>query len=198
MDKREEIWDYWYNPPEENRPECYVSGIRSDKRSQFLLDLFRKHHVAYSHTVLELGCNVGRNLATLSQAGYQRLYGIEINPDAIELMVDKYPELAAKIRIGAIEEQLPTHRTVHVIFSVAVLMHLHPDSEWVFAKMYERTRKLIITIEDEKSRNGSLHVSRNYREIFESHGMHCIDTVYHVPGANSHYVARVFLKKLRR
>jgi SAM-dependent methyltransferase len=194
MNKREDVWDYWYNPPAENGPERYILGNRPNKRSKFLLELFQKHHVFHTDTILELGCNVGRNLLALRREGYERLYGIEINPDAVGLMQNEYPEIGAKIRVGTIEEQLPTHRTVHVIFTVAVLMHIHPNSEWVFAKMAERTRKLIVTIEDEKSKSSSLHTSRNYRKIFQSYGMKCIDTVYHVPGANGHYVARVFLK----
>jgi hypothetical protein len=53
---------------------------------------------------------------------------------------------------------------------MAVLEHLHPDSEWVFAEMVRVCQRLLITIEDEGGRS-SHHTPRNYRTVFEGLGL---------------------------
>jgi len=191
MKTHNELMDYWRSPPDENTPNRYVDNSRNQKRSQFLYDVFQEIGVSPKHTILEMGCNMGRNLNVLWHEGYRKLYGIEINPDAYFLMKEKYPDMAAKIRIDSIESAIKTFRTVHVIFSMAVLMHLHPDSNWVFEEMVKRAKRWIITIEDE-NHQGHILTNRNYREIFTGLGMKCVMSYYAVPGANTSYICRVF------
>jgi SAM-dependent methyltransferase len=55
-----------------------------------LLELFSTH----DDSVLELGCNAGRNLNYLHKAGYSELTGVDINSEALELLRQEHPKLA--------------------------------------------------------------------------------------------------------
>lgn len=71
-----DILDYWKNPNDgRNNPVGYLD---CDERSEFLLETMNAY-ANKTDEILEIGCNVGRNLYFLDQAGYERLYGIEIN-----------------------------------------------------------------------------------------------------------------------
>lgn len=58
--------------------------------------------------ILELGCNVGKNLNTAYQAGYRNLEDIEINPEAVEILKKTFPEMSsfANIRLGRFEDHI--------------------------------------------------------------------------------------------
>jgi SAM-dependent methyltransferase len=194
MNTREEILAYWRDPGVQNQPSHYLPNQVNSQRSAFLVKLCQEIRLEPRHTILELGCNAGRNLLHLWQAGYQNLYGIEINKAAVQLMRQTFPELSARIRIGTIEDLLPVSPVFHLIFTVAVLVHIHPDSDWIFAEMAKKTRNYLITIEDEVTYKSSRHVARNYQGIFESLGMKQIIFRESVPGMNVAYKARVFIK----
>jgi SAM-dependent methyltransferase len=105
--------------------------------------------------ILEIGCNIGRNLQHLSEAGFRNLEGIEISEEAVRELRATFPELAATARIhnAPAEEVLPSleDRRYDLTFTVAVLEHIHRESEWVFQHIARVTRDTLITIEDEKT-----------------------------------------------
>jgi SAM-dependent methyltransferase len=150
--------------------------------------------------VLEIGCNSGRNLFGLWDAGYRDLTGIEINPEAIRLLRETRPDCTIATIPHAVEDiiqQLPS-RHFDVVFTMAVLLHLPPSSEWVFAEMARISAHYIITVECETSRLKTAdmvqrHWRRNYRTVFEALGMRQQD-VQVGPGDLSKYVLRVFRK----
>ena len=161
---------FWRNPDPVNRPEAYSVPV---ERSEFLVDLLARHGTSGGR-VLEIGPNVGRNLEALRLAGYHRLEGIEISEHAVAAMRETYPLLAAIATIynAPVEDVIGTlpDASFDIVFTMAVLEHLHPDSEWVFAEMVRVCRGVIVTIEDEagKSRH---HVPRHYKVVFESLGL---------------------------
>jgi len=53
---------------------------------------------------------------------------------------------------------------------MAVLEHIHPDSEWIFEDMARITGLYLITIEAEKAEHWRLY-PRNYKNIFEKYGL---------------------------
>lgn len=57
-----------------------------------------------------------------------------------------------------------------LIYTMAVLEHIHPDSEWVFGELARATSGTLITIEDERAVTWR-HFPRNYREVFEAQGL---------------------------
>lgn len=190
MKSRKELLAYWRNPDPSNIPGRYLSSARAE-RSEFLVNLLLSIGVTSNHTILEIGCNSGRNLMHLWKAGYRRLKGIEINPEAVKLMHDRLPYLKADVRVGPVEKVLPKIEAVDVIFTLAVLVHIHPESEFIFREMVNRARRYIVTIEDEHT-EGTRHCARNYQEVFESLGMKQIFFAPSIPGMHMVYCARAF------
>jgi SAM-dependent methyltransferase len=128
--------------------------------------------------ILEIGCNAGRNLFGLWDAGYRDLTGIEINPAAIRCMREARPECIINAVPHAVEDvirQMPTDY-YDVVFTMAVLMHLHPKSNWVLGEMVRTCAHYIMTIEHETScrfdgQGIQRHFPRPYSGIFRSLGM---------------------------
>ncbi len=189
-----EIQNYWRSPDADNAPETYATE-EGRARSEFVVSLVERF-ASRDATILEVGCNVGRNLEFLRRAGWRSLSGIEINRDAVALMETTYPDLAASstIHVGTAEDVIPTLQdgAFDVLFTMAVLEHIHPASDWVFAH-FPRIARLVITVEDERRSHRRLF-HRNYRRVFTSlgmvqvHGQRCDD----VRGLGSDFFARVF------
>jgi hypothetical protein len=56
------------------------------------------------------------------------------------------------------------------VFTMAVLEHIHPDSDWIFAEMVRVCRGVIVTIEGREEPDVA-PFPLDYRSIFESLGM---------------------------
>ena len=71
---RDELHRFWRHPWDSSRnlPIDYLR--EGEERSQFLVDLI-KGYVEPNAKILEIGCNVGRNLNYLFNAGYTKLGG---------------------------------------------------------------------------------------------------------------------------
>ena len=189
------IQEYWQKPDTVNDPRTYLAPIA---RNKFLVGLL-KEYVPRSGSLLELGCNVGRNLNAAYMAGYENLEGIEINPEAVEILKKTFPEMAstANIRVGHIENCIRSVERKDCIFTMAVLVHIHPSSDWIFAEMVNRAKTLII-IEQENGASWR-HFARDYRKIFTKLGMQqraqidcsTIPALVEEGGLMS-YVARIF------
>jgi SAM-dependent methyltransferase len=125
--------------------------------------------------ILEVGCCVGRNLAYLRRHGYSRLEGIEINPNAVEHLRVQFPELEdCRIHVGSAEEVLPTLvGTYDLVFTMAVLIHIHPSSRQVFDEM-ARLGDRVLCIEAEES--GPLQFPHDIERNFISRGFRLVDT----------------------
>jgi SAM-dependent methyltransferase len=183
-----------------NAPERYASV--DPRRSKLLVSLVRRFSAPDSR-VLEIGCNVGRNLEHLRRAGYtSSLSGVEISDAAVEVMGQRFPELAATatIHVGAVEDLLPSFPddAFDVACTLAVLEHIHTDSEWIFEHIV-RIAPVVVTIEDESERSAR-HFPRDYRRVFEDLGMkevhaqRCDSTT----GLSSNFMARVFTREAER
>ena len=62
----EEVHKYWENPQDgTNQPKNYVIGV---SKSEYLFDKIKQFNKEFK--ILEIGCNVGRNLDYLYQQGY--------------------------------------------------------------------------------------------------------------------------------
>jgi SAM-dependent methyltransferase len=196
MIERERIHQYWRKPWDgKNAPAGYVAPD-AGTRSRFLVDLLSAH-APRDASVLEVGCNAGRNLAYLHAAGYTRLAGCDISGPAIALLRATYPELAAvSVLEGPAEELLATlpSDAYDVIVTMAVLEHVHPDSGSVFADM-ARVARTIITVEAEAARTWRIF-PRNYRMVFERLGFAQVEerSCAHVDGLGPQYTARVLAR----
>lgn len=152
---REQCERYWRasgNGAEGNRPQDYAA---KDRAIVDFLDRFWRPAVSPADEILEIGCNAGTNLDRLREHGYIHLAGVEINEAALETLGTVYPQLAATadLRLGAAESvlhELPDN-AVDVVFTMAVLLHVHPSSTELFRDMARVARKYICTIEAESA-----------------------------------------------
>ena len=104
--------------------------------------------------VLEAGCSAGRHLAHLRDDGFRDLHGVEINAEALEVMADAYPELAADgtFHAAALGDVLPefADRAFDAVYSVETLQHVHPDDDAVFDELARVAGDVVVTVENEE------------------------------------------------
>lgn len=174
---RDELHAFWRAPDAVNKPEEYAAAPAD--RSEFLVALLNRH-CRPDDRILEVGTNVGRNLEHLRLAGYRHLEGIEISGDAVRAMRTTYPELAATATIhnAPVEDVIRglPDAAFGAVFAMAVLEHLHPESDWVFAEMARICGGVVVTIEDEVGRSRH-HVPRDYGAVFEGIGMRQVEEI---------------------
>lgn len=147
----QEVRRQWAERSGEFSP-TYYAYRGPDERSEAVLDAIERR-LDTDARVLELGCSSGRHLSHLYDNGFRDLHGIELNPDAIEVMAEHYPELvdAATVHIGAMEDIVGEFAddAFDAVYSVETLQHIHPDAEWVFAELARITEDLLVTVENE-------------------------------------------------
>jgi 2-polyprenyl-3-methyl-5-hydroxy-6-metoxy-1,4-benzoquinol methylase len=146
-------------------------------------------HAGRDARVLEVGCGVGRHLAPLAEAGFSELAGVDVNADALDVLREKYPELAAvgEFHADTIEEYVQEVETdaFDAVFSVETLQHIHPDATWVFEELARISRDLVVTVENESGEYGSVnHVDdqlplyyRDWRAVFTELGLSEVETM---------------------
>ncbi len=153
-----------------NRPQHYA--VKEREIIDFLHE-FWTPHVRFEDHILELGCNCGANLNWLRQLGYRHLSGVEINPNAVEEMRHSFPETAdhVPVQVGSLDTVLSgmPDKSVDVVFTMGVAMHIHPADNAVFKDMKRVARKFICTMEPE-SANSNYVFARNYRRVFSRLG----------------------------
>jgi SAM-dependent methyltransferase len=186
---------YWQSPTDAgNSPEAYATAV--DDRTPFLLT-FVERYARPDDRILELGCNVGRNLNALLGAGYGNLTGLEISTPALDSMARHFPILASRARIinSSIEDAVETFADAEfdLVFTMAVLEHVHWSSNWVLPHLVRIAGRTMITIEDERSRTAR-HFPRNYEDVFTRHGAVQVESrsCADIAGLGSAFVARVF------
>jgi SAM-dependent methyltransferase len=133
----------------------YYAHHGPDGTSESLRETLDRH-VDRDAPVLELGCSAGRHLAHLHRHGFTDLTGVDVNGDALDVMAESYPDLAAAgtFHVAAIEdvvEEFADDRFA-ATFSVETLQHLHPDADGVFAELARITDSLLVTVENEGDR----------------------------------------------
>jgi len=191
-----ELHQYWRQPCDGyNLPEHF---LKQKERSLFLVKKV-KEYVPLNAKILEIGCNIGRNLSFLFRAGFENLAGVEISEKAVKLLKQYHPKMAyhAKIYNMPIEEKIRAFRDCEfdIVFTMAVLEHIHTDSKWIFSEMARITKGFLITIEDEHNVSWR-HFTRNYKKVFESIGMKQIEEINCREVCKlCNYVARVFKRE---
>lgn len=176
---------YWRNPPSENAPGQYTLK----KSHPFLVDVLKSNLPDGSARILEVGCNVGRNLNALWKVGYRNLHGVEINPNAVDLMRKEYADMMRDVNVSVCPIEEFVFGQYDCIFTMAVLCHIHPDSEFIFQRM-ANSSETILTIEDEHGR-GARHQARNYRLVFQEFGFEEAGYWHKIEGMNPNYHARL-------
>jgi SAM-dependent methyltransferase len=121
------------------------------RRSQWLADL-EPFRVARS--AMELGCGVGRNLFVIQQRySTMALCGMDINPDAIAYARQR---IRGEFLVGNLYDPdlVLGDRTADVVFTMGVLIHLHPDRlPGLLAAMARRAQKCMVLVEQVSAHN---------------------------------------------
>lgn len=113
-----------------------------------------------------------------------------------------YPDMFNIIKVynKPIEDSIHNfeYNSFDLVFTMAVLEHIHTDSEFIFPHIVRITKKILVTIEDEKGISRR-HFPRNYKKVFESLMMRQIEEIscrkIQVCGLNRNFVARIFKKE---
>jgi len=118
--------------------KLYVSkfGISRTKLNKEFLGRIRINNV------LEVGCNMGNQLALLQKQGLKNLYGIEIFPEAIEI-AKKHTKNINIIQGSGFN--LPfKDNFFDLVFTAGVLIHTNPkDLKKIMAEIYRTSNKYI-------------------------------------------------------
>lgn len=121
------------------------------RRSEWLVGL-EPFRVARS--ALELGCNVGRNLFVLQQRYPEMaLHGVDINTDAIEYARTR---VRAEFLVGDLYDldMILSDRMVDIIFTMGVLIHLHPDAlPQILEVMARHAQRALVLVEQVSADN---------------------------------------------
>lgn len=161
--KKRDSHKYWKSLRQDhNDPSLYLRPVW---RSKFLLEMM-KGIIPKETSICELGSSVGRNLNYLYKKGYKNLQGVEIHKNSVELGKENY-DVQWDVINKPIEKCIK-RLNPDCYITMAVLMHIHPDSEWVFKEIAKA--EWIVTIEreyDELKRIGCY--DRNYSEVFSNH-----------------------------
>lgn len=192
MKNRNDIYHRWATASHDGYKEGW-------ERTDYLLGLLTSSPVnaVRGYRILEIGCNVGRNMEGLRRLGFYDLHGVEINPNTETIRKQIFPELAnqGKFKYMPIEEYIKTApKPFDVIYTMAVLEHIHPDSEWVFDDLHTLVKPggYLITIEDEKNHYGLDFVFPHSHEVLHGLKLLSIEDCRHIPGLEASNTARVF------
>ena len=125
-----------YDFMSQERPmgQYYPTAPKWSSRSQSIINLLSPL-ITKEDSILEIGCNVGRNLNHLWQAGYKNVSGMEISEHAVKRLRIEYPCLAmAPVDIGPAELSIQRYdsNSVDVIFTYGGLGACAPGSQISF------------------------------------------------------------------
>ena len=182
---RKDQIDYWLNPTSENLPHKY---FECKGRSRMLVDTVKnKIALEFDRTIIELGCNVGRNLMYLEMAGYTNLTGIDVNPKALDMVT-----FNSCLMLGPIEKVLPTILQPYgLVFTMAVLQHIPPENDKIFEHVARLGKYNLLTIEDEGC-SSTRHFPRNYKDVFENLGLEQVKAWRNLIDLSRSFVMRWF------
>jgi SAM-dependent methyltransferase len=135
--------------------------------------------ITKEYNILEIGCNVGRNLNHLWQAGYKNVRGMEISKHAVKRLRLEYPCLAMiPVEIGPAEQSIQKHSnsSVDVIFTMSVLEQVHPDCRFLFKEIARVARKYVLAVEPREGFRSHMQYPWDIKKEFTAVGLTCIDT----------------------
>jgi len=177
IDTPNDLYRFWrQESPDGNR----FSTPSNSPRSETILRIIAPY-VTPGASVLEIGCNVGRNLNHLWHSGYRDLRGLEISAHAVRRLREGYPSLrGVPVDIGPADRVLPSYSDAafDLVFTMAALEHIHPDHRDVFAEISRIARRHVLTIEPRAREGHASH--RQYpwdaRGELESNGLRLVET----------------------
>ncbi|MBV9463889.1 MAG: class I SAM-dependent methyltransferase [Verrucomicrobiae bacterium] len=152
--------------------------------------------VSPGESILDLGCNVGRELNALWKKGYRNLTGVEIGEEPVKAMKSAFPELAAGARIinDSMAEALLNLGSgeFDLVYAHGSLVSLNAREQYVFDEICRVSRKWVITLENEWS---MLLFPRDFGEVFRRRGLRQVHHELVRVGSRKRSALRVFAKE---
>ncbi|WP_135822232.1 class I SAM-dependent methyltransferase [Halostella litorea] len=164
----------------------YYAHYGPDETSELIRSTLERR-VGRDARVLEVGCSAGRHLAALADAGFTDLTGVDVNGDALDVLAETYPDLAATgtFHESTIEEYVAdvNDGAFDATFSVETLQHIHPDAEWVFDELVRITDGVLVVVENESGEAGTVNYVdedvplyyRDWSTVFSERGLVEVD-----------------------
>lgn len=174
IDDREELYRFWR---QRNPAEHYFFTPPYSHRSQTILKMLGSR-IRHDFTILEVGCGAGRNLNHLYRSGFKRLAGIEISAAAVEKLRHVYSQLSSiNINVEPAEDVLQHYKSgsFDVVFTMAMLEHIHPLSKNIFAEIARVARRYVLAVEPRYGNTTHRQYPWNIIKEFESVGLKLID-----------------------
>lgn len=188
MIEREAVLQRW-----RDQERLYLSG---GSHRVYIADVISRY-ASPKDSILEIGCNAGSNLLALKARGYIRLAGLDVSGPAIARAQRRLRGCRFTEFIGDLADVIDgviARGRMDVVFSVATLMHVHPDSEAAIQRIPELVGKYLITCEWESTANNYIE-PRNYGDLF-SKELEQVEFVKSVSaGAITGYTLRVFRRE---
>jgi SAM-dependent methyltransferase len=153
--------------------QYYPAAPKWSARSQTIINMLCPL-ITKEFSILEIGCNIGRNLNHLWQAGYKNVRGIEISEHAVKRLRIEYPCLAmVPVDIGPAELLIQKYdsNSVDVIFTMSVLEELHPDSRFLFNEIARVARKYVLAIEPRHGKRSHMQYPWDIKSEFTAVGL---------------------------
>lgn len=195
---RKDLLDFWQNPNDgANTPESYLKPNEWRRSVQLCEIISELIPVSSQPKILEIGSNTGRNLMLLRFGGYQFLTGLELSVNAVKMMRDTFTDAKnMDIKVGEVEKLIYdlTTDSFDIIFTMAVLQHLPPESEHIFKQIIRVMRGYLVTIEDERWVSWR-HFPRRYDRLFGRLGLKQVKVVKNLDGLSKSYICRIFKKE---
>ena len=169
---------YDFLSQEQAMGQYYPAAPKWSSRSQSIINLLSPL-ITKEDSILEIGCNTGRNLNHLWQAGYKNVRGMEISEHFVKRLRIEYPCLAMiPVDIGPAELSIQRYdsESVDVIFTMSVLEHLHPDRRFLFEEIARVARKYVLAIEPRHGKRSHMQYPWDIKNEFTAVGLPHIDT----------------------
>ena len=174
--------EYWRNPDTYARnaaevrfgePRIYAAA-RFNYISEQIVEMLEMVGADKEWKVLEVGCNCGRNMVHMLEAGYENIEGVEINPEAVEHAREYFPGVAGMMTVSDAQSFLAMKPSecYDLILTQSILMHVPPEDDYLF-KQIARVSSKMLFISEVEVQIGNLRrhkYDRNYREVFEALG----------------------------
>ncbi|MEK6938083.1 MAG: pseudaminic acid biosynthesis-associated methylase, partial [Nanoarchaeota archaeon] len=113
-----------------------IFGITiTDLNKEFISLLDKDSHI------LEVGCNIGKQLEIIEKMGFTNLWGIDINTNVLKIAKEKKEWNLVE---GSAFDIPFKDNFFEMVFTSGVMIHIHPhDLDKIFDEMYRVTKKYI-------------------------------------------------------
>lgn len=144
---QEKIWGGKFGATYIGRNYLNLSDVKKLYRDLYKMDVVKLNQafigqLPRSTKILEVGCNIGMQLALLGKMGFTNLYGVEINQAAVKTCRTINPSI--NIVQGSALDIPFKDSWFDLVFTAGVLIHISPRNiKQVMTEIYRCTRTYI-------------------------------------------------------